>query len=327
MLFEEDSAKAIMELKISTNSRTSYIWTPSISGNFTTNSAYLAIIHNSLPDISCHQSSVWKELWKLKLNDRLKLFLWKIAWNILPTGDRLQFFQPVSPLKLCPLCKAAEDSLHHLFFRCDIARVIWRNSPWPLDSTVLNFPSMMDWIKFIISPSSLGINRKDHHHFQIFAAVLCDLLWFYRNKAYHDGLLFDALLISRNINRITHEHFKAWALIPSPPEKWKSPPVLWFKINFDTAIRNSYSAQAAVCRNHHGNIIQIVTEISPPCSPNTGEAIAARLAFQLASSLHLNRVIFEGDSQVVISGLSNPVITQDWRIHSLINNIIVCLYK
>ncbi|GLT53081.1 hypothetical protein SLA2020_263770 [Shorea laevis] len=32
LLFEEDSAKAIMELKISTNSRASYIWTPSISG-------------------------------------------------------------------------------------------------------------------------------------------------------------------------------------------------------------------------------------------------------------------------------------------------------
>jgi hypothetical protein len=66
----------------------------------------------------------------------------------------------------------------------------------------------------------------------------------------------------------------------------------------------------------------MVTEINPPCSPNIGEAIAARLAFQLASSLNLNRVIIEGDSQIVISGLSNPVITQDWRIHSLIINII-----
>lgn len=143
-LFEEESAKAILELKISANHRASYIWTPSTSGRFTTNSAYLAIIHNSLPDLSCHQSSVWKELWKLKLNDRLKLSLWKIAWNILPTDDRLKFFQPVYCLKLCLLCQAAEDSLHHLFFKCDIARVVWRNSPWPLDSTVFNFPSMMD---------------------------------------------------------------------------------------------------------------------------------------------------------------------------------------
>jgi hypothetical protein len=96
---------------------------------------------------------------------------------------------------------------------------------------------MMDWIKINNLPRIFSWhNSKDLHHFQIFAAVLCDLLWFYRNKAYHDGLLFDALLISRNINRITREHYKAWALIPLPPEKWKSPPVSWFKINFDTAI-------------------------------------------------------------------------------------------
>jgi hypothetical protein len=34
----------------------------------------------------------------------------------------------------------------------------------------------------------------------------------------------------------------------------------WYKINFDTAIRKSYSAQAAVCRNQHGHIIQMMSE-------------------------------------------------------------------
>lgn len=243
--------------------------------------------------------------------------------SINPTSERLNYLPVLYCLKLCPLCQSAEDSLHHLFFNCDIARVVWRNSPWPLDSTVFNFPSMMDWIKTIISPyGPLGINNEDLHHFQIFAAVLCDLLWFYRNKAYHEGLLFDALMISRNINRITSEHLKAWTLIPIPLEKWKSPPVSWFKINFDTAIRNTHSAQAAVCRNHFGNIIKMVTEVNPTCSPNLGEAIAAKLAFKLASTLKLNRVIIEGDSQIVISGLSQPGLTQDWRIHPFIINII-----
>jgi hypothetical protein len=70
---------------------------------------------------------------------------------------------------------------------------------------------MIDWIKALISPgTSLSIPKQNHHRFQIFAAISCDLLWFYRNKAFHDGVSFDALQISRNVNKIYQHHFMAW---------------------------------------------------------------------------------------------------------------------
>jgi len=56
----------------------------------------------------------------------------------------------------------------------------------------------------------------------------------------------------------------------------------------------------------------------PPCQPNYGEALAAKLAVSMASSHHLDLFILEGYSQVVIFALHNPSITQDWRISSLI---------
>lgn len=69
---------------------------------------------------------------------------------------------------------------------------------------------MQDWIKLILSPgSSLHIARMEHHRFQIFAAVTCDLLWFYRNKAFHDGITYDALQVSKNINKISLQHADA----------------------------------------------------------------------------------------------------------------------
>ena len=87
----------------------------------------------------------------------------------------------------------ADDSLDHLFFECIFACVAWRQSFWPLDSTAFHFSSMSKWISSIISPgSSLGIPPVDQHKFQIFTAVACDILWFYRNKAFHDGASFDA---------------------------------------------------------------------------------------------------------------------------------------
>jgi hypothetical protein len=75
----------------------------------------------------------------------------------------------------------------------------------------------------------------------------------------------------------------------------------WFKINFDIIIRDSLSAQSAVCRDHQGCIIKMVSQISPPCLPNFGEALAA--------CLHTNRFIIEGDFRIVILAIQDPCLS------------------
>ena len=66
--------------------------------------------------ISPLDSSTWKALWKLKLNARLILFLWKIAWNLLPSKARLKaVFQIPSSDSLCPLCSSEEDYFPYVF--------------------------------------------------------------------------------------------------------------------------------------------------------------------------------------------------------------------
>jgi hypothetical protein len=46
--------------------------------------------------------------------------------------------------------------------------------------------------------------------------------------------------------------------------------------------------------------------------------MAAQLAISLANSLHMDRFIFEGDSEVVVYSLQNPNLVRDWRISSYI---------
>jgi hypothetical protein len=41
-----------------------------------------------------------------------------------------------------------------------------------------------------------------HHLFQSFVYVACDLLWFYRDKSYHEDTTQDALAISKTINKV-----------------------------------------------------------------------------------------------------------------------------
>jgi hypothetical protein len=95
VLFDPLSADAIRRLPIPQTAPTAYLWTPSCSGRFSTNSTYFAILYNDFTGtLLPSPSSFWKDLWKLQLTDRLRLFIWKIAWDILPTSSRIQSIIP-----------------------------------------------------------------------------------------------------------------------------------------------------------------------------------------------------------------------------------------
>jgi hypothetical protein len=70
------------------------------------------------------------------------------------------------------------DSILHLFFSCPIARVVWRQSFWPLDILALNVSNMADWFSIILNLERIGIPHADFHLFQIFAMIACDQLGF-----------------------------------------------------------------------------------------------------------------------------------------------------
>jgi hypothetical protein len=61
----------------------------------------------------------------------------------------------------------------------------------------------VDWLKSILSPSiSFGIPSKDSHLFHIFDVVLCDLILFHKNKAVHDGVKPDILVVAGSIKKL-----------------------------------------------------------------------------------------------------------------------------
>jgi hypothetical protein len=142
---------------------------------------------------------------------------------------------------------------------------------------------MPDYLSIILHLETIGIPISDSHLFQIFATIACDQIWYARNKALHEELVPNALVISSTINRIVKNHHSAWInkLVPHQAI-WKKPSPPFYKINYDTTIRQFFSAQAAVCRDSTGSIIQCSTIISPPCTAVYSEATAALFAVHLA---------------------------------------------
>jgi hypothetical protein len=277
-LFDEVTIREFLKINFSSLSERKFIWTPSTNGLFTTKSAHKLISSSQKTQhsISPLPAANWKILWKLNLNDRLKLFLWKIAWDIVPSKSRLNSVFPIPQTDLmCPLCNVEEDFLPHFFFKCFFARISWRLSPWPLNSLKWSGLSLADWIQGILTLSStFGIIYADSHYFQIFVYVLCDLLWFYKNQAVHKGVIPAVAFVAAYINRVSLEHYTAWSSKLHPvKEVWSKPAIGFCKVNFDTAIREAFSTQAVFRRNSKGQIIKAITQVSPPPVQSTGKPL------------------------------------------------------
>jgi hypothetical protein len=150
------------------------------------------------------------------------------------------------------------------------------------------------------------------------------MLWFSRNQAVHKRVIPEVLKLADNVRRVSFEHLAAWSQKQHPRKaNWTKPPQDWCKVSFNAIIRNSFSIQAAVCRNNRGEIRQILTQIRPPCSQVNGEALAAKLATELASSMQLNQFVLEGESATVIAALHNVIPSLDSTFDHVIKDILL----
>ncbi|XP_030970311.1 uncharacterized protein LOC115990640 [Quercus lobata] len=79
------------------------------------------------------------------------------------------------------------------------------------------------------------------------------------------------------------------------------------KVNFDGATFSSkaLAGLGAIIRNDQGLVMAAYTQSIPlPTSVETVEVLAARSAICLAKDLNFSKVIFEGDSEIIIKAIN-----------------------
>jgi hypothetical protein len=88
---------------------------------------------------------------------------------------------------ICPFCKGPLKILCHTFLDCDLARILWRSSSWPLITVGFSALPILDLILAILYPvERLSIPKSKARKFQLFASLTLDIIWFSRNKLVHD---------------------------------------------------------------------------------------------------------------------------------------------
>ena len=67
---------------------------------------------------------------------------------------------------LCGLCQCGVATSQHLLLDCVFARILWRQSPWKMDSQAYAHMSMQEWVHYIIDPVALlGLHAEEMHCF------------------------------------------------------------------------------------------------------------------------------------------------------------------
>lgn len=69
------------------------------------------------------EQRTWSKIWKVEVPSKLKIFLWRLAQQVLPTAD-LFHHRHMSPVSNCCQC-GSEDSWRHSLLECTMSRCVW----------------------------------------------------------------------------------------------------------------------------------------------------------------------------------------------------------
>ena len=93
-----------------------------------------------------------------------------------------------------------------------------------------------------------------------------------------------------------------------PCARWSPPPIGWFKANFDVALFQDVgqAGLGVIIHDSQGLVmVSLAQNIQLASSVAEMEALAATRALELVAELGFDRVIFEGDSTLVIKDLTD----------------------
>ncbi|MBA0865196.1 hypothetical protein Goshw_009947 [Gossypium schwendimanii] len=281
--FLQSDAVNILQILLAQEAHEDFlVWGEERSGEFSVCSAY-KLLQKNLEDPTAYalqtRSSVfYKLLWNLDLPGKIKITIWKISWNYLPTLANLKFKKLVTT-SCCPRCASAEESMGHLFRRCPTTVEVW---------------SELNYLHF------LNIQGMEFEEWLTWA------IWKDRNRRVHDRKIITGKDTSNFVSKYMEELKGLEENICTKRREdvsWKAPPSSVIKINFDSAFdgRRFRSVSGMVARDARGTVLFTRTSFHERVvSAFAAEALACQLAVSTGFDKGWIRVIIKRDSLTTV---------------------------
>lgn len=189
---------------------------------------------------------MWSKLWKSHLHERLKIFLWRVLAEVMPTRENLnKFFSGMDAC--CAVCGWESESVFHLFKECPGIGALTFSSRWGGIIDDLLVINVFDLIGFCLQPHlHVCLGELDTLKFTTFVASLLYCFWNFRNDM--GGSLLDQYVTEFSSILQYHSNTRLFR----KKEGWSSPFSRWWKVNCDAAFVNGKAALVMVVRDDDG---------------------------------------------------------------------------
>ncbi|XP_074278207.1 uncharacterized protein LOC141601801 [Silene latifolia] len=249
-----------------------------------------------------NESWVWKSIWKVPVIPRIKVFMWQLFHNAIPTKVNIAR-RLGSDDVACPRCHSERETCDHAIRGCGWGEGVWEEMGFDMgvwrDGMVVR-----DWVEGMLR--ELGEKEK------VMFLVTCWVLWEKRNRLVFSGERWDIGGIMRRI----------WGLVcemeslregnaPSLVEgvrlgNWERPVQGVSKVNTDAGVIEGVGVGlGAVSRNSSGEVEwAVVLQRGTRCEVAMAEAEAILLGLKEANRMQIRKVVIESDCLVVVDDLT-----------------------
>lgn len=288
------------------------------TGVFSVKSAYRMLIsnrerrtnwieHNTVRSDMRADQKEWTDLWNVKVPSKVRVFLWRLAKQSIPTRD-VRHHRNMAQNSNCSIC-GRQDSWRHSLLECKMAKCVWALQGEEL-------------VEFIRQSSNDDARSWLHeavealrHDELVRLVVTMSSIWHARRKAIHENIFQSPLSTHSFVERflvdlelVTPKAEKKEGVQVQVP-RWIPPPQGTMKVNVDAATsKNSCIATlVAIVRdeasNFQGAYVVVMEGIS---SPEIAEAMACIEGLALASDLMLRKVRIAMDCANIVKSIQGP---------------------
>ncbi|XP_042980190.1 uncharacterized protein LOC122310360 [Carya illinoinensis] len=261
------------------------------------------------------QKKVWEGIWKLDVPNPDKHFLWKAVNNILSTRQNLRQRRVIEDASY-PICGLKDETIDHVLWLCPAAADVWVENDNGLQKWICEEKEFFNiWTDM---QETLQKNKVAE------AVMILRGLWTKRNNLVFEGKFESPTgVVTNALSRLKcfqASRAELTLIKDSNTErrkdtKWKPPDMGTSKLNFDAAIDKVENRMGLgiIARNHIGEILfSFSASRLFHGTSDMAEVAGLWKAMDLALELDIRNVVFEGDAERIIKGVTEDREVNAW---------------
>ncbi|KAK9046567.1 hypothetical protein V6N11_052453 [Hibiscus sabdariffa] len=263
---------------------------------FSTMSAYKYLIGSPNTD----RTFKWKQIWGLKIPQRIRTFMWLVAHERLMTNaERVR--RHIANTTRCDICGEYRKDFDHILRSCFLAKSVWRRCVSTATRSNFFTMSFQDWLSKNLFD---GTYTTQDDPWSIKFAILCWLIWKRRCDMLFNPSTKEVEGIVAKGNRLLEECRQAFQknaenrVEQGSEMKWSLPTVGWVKLNVDASVEpnTSRAGIGGVIRDDRGSWRVGFARFIGRCPVLLAEMWAIYEGLLHAWSLGYRKVELESDS-------------------------------